>query len=284
MRRLRPHLHLPTPVELPSVEGTAEGRRRAYREGARDLASALARQCSAHGCHPEGGGQRGVGRGGGWARTAARAPKTQPRRLGCGLRVRTDRFGRAIAVLLGLSGGCRALATAPICGEDSCEKRRARVGILRCPKASVLAVAKRAARNLWHVSGSLEVGSAARDRHNVFVCRSRRSAEREAVGLALMRQQVNAGSLKVTWMSEEEKAAYRLREPADAGADRGGSYDSEPRPATRRAPRGDQAAGMPRLASGRSPRVTSCRFRRKSRCCPFVGPFGQEARPLTVPP
>ena len=84
---------------------------------------------------------------------------------------------------------------------------------------------------------------------NVFVRRSRRSAEREAVGLALMRRQVNAGRLKVTWMSEEEKAAYRLREPPDAGADRGGVYDSEPRPATRRAPRGDQAAGMPGLRS-----------------------------------
>jgi hypothetical protein len=55
---------------------------------------------------------------------------------------------------------------------------------------------------------------------NVFVRRSRRSAEREAVGLALMRQQVNAGRRKVTWMSEEEKAAYRLREPADAGGGR----------------------------------------------------------------
>jgi hypothetical protein len=64
-----------------------------------------------------------------------------------------------------------------------------------------------------------------------------------------MRQQANAGKLKVTWMSEEEKAAYRLREPPDAGADRGGVYDSEPRPATRRAPRGDQAAGMPGLRS-----------------------------------
>ena len=84
---------------------------------------------------------------------------------------------------------------------------------------------------------------------NVFVRRSRRSAEREAVGLALMRRQVNAGRLKVTWMSEEDKAAYRLREPPDAGADRGGVYDSEPRPATRRAPRGDQAAGMPGLRS-----------------------------------
>jgi hypothetical protein len=84
---------------------------------------------------------------------------------------------------------------------------------------------------------------------NVFVRRSRRSAEREAVGLALMRQRVNAGKLKVTWMSEEEKAAYRLREPPDAGADRGEVYDSEPRPATRRAPRGDQAAGMPGLRS-----------------------------------
>jgi hypothetical protein len=76
---------------------------------------------------------------------------------------------------------------------------------------------------------------------NVFVRRSRRGAEREAVRRALMREQVNAGKLKLTWMSEEEQAAYRLREPPDAGADRGGVSHSEPRPATRRAPRGDQA-------------------------------------------
>jgi hypothetical protein len=68
---------------------------------------------------------------------------------------------------------------------------------------------------------------------NVFVCRSPRNAEREAVGLALMRQQVKAGRLKVAWMSEEEKAAYRLREPPRA--DRGGIYDPE-RPARHRAP------------------------------------------------
>ena len=30
---------------------------------------------------------------------------------------------------------------------------------------------------------------------------------------------VNAGKLKLTCMSEEEQAAYRLREPPDAGAD-----------------------------------------------------------------
>lgn len=56
---------------------------------------------------------------------------------------------------------------------------------------------------------------------NVFVCRSQRNARREA-GLALIRQQVNAGKLKVSWMSEEEKAAYRLRGPLEARADRGG--------------------------------------------------------------
>ena len=53
---------------------------------------------------------------------------------------------------------------------------------------------------------------------NVFVCCSRRNAEREAVGLALMRQQVKAGKLNVAWMSEEEKAAYRLREPPEVEA------------------------------------------------------------------
>jgi hypothetical protein len=55
---------------------------------------------------------------------------------------------------------------------------------------------------------------------NAFVHRSRHSAEREAVGLALVRQQVNAGRRKVTWMSEEEKAAYRLPEPVDGGGGR----------------------------------------------------------------
>ena len=49
---------------------------------------------------------------------------------------------------------------------------------------------------------------------NVFVRPSRRNAEREAVGLARMRKQVKAGKLEVAWMSEEEKAAYRLLEPA----------------------------------------------------------------------
>ena len=63
---------------------------------------------------------------------------------------------------------------------------------------------------------------------NVFVRRSRRNAEREAVGLALMRQQVNVGKLKVTWMSEEEKAAYRLREPPEVEADRGGFMTRNP--------------------------------------------------------
>ena len=53
---------------------------------------------------------------------------------------------------------------------------------------------------------------------NVFVRLSRRNAEREAVGLARMRQQVKAGKLKVAWMSEEEKAAYRLQEAPEAGA------------------------------------------------------------------
>jgi hypothetical protein len=57
---------------------------------------------------------------------------------------------------------------------------------------------------------------------NVFARRSRRSAQRVAVGLAVMRQQVNAGKLKVAWMSEEERAAYRLRGPSEAGTDRGG--------------------------------------------------------------
>jgi phage baseplate assembly protein gpV len=49
---------------------------------------------------------------------------------------------------------------------------------------------------------------------DVFVCRSERNAERKAVGLALMRRRVKAGTLKVGWMCEEEKRAYRLREPA----------------------------------------------------------------------
>ena len=53
---------------------------------------------------------------------------------------------------------------------------------------------------------------------NVFVRPSRRNAEREAVGLARMRKQVKAGKLEVAWMSEEEKAAYRLREAPEAGA------------------------------------------------------------------
>ena len=58
---------------------------------------------------------------------------------------------------------------------------------------------------------------------NLLVRRSQRSAERVAVGLALMRQQVNAGKLKVAWMSEEERAAYRLRSPSEARTDRSGA-------------------------------------------------------------
>ena len=120
---------------------------------------------------------------------------------------------------------------------------------------------------------------------NVFVCRSRCRAEREVLGMALMRQQVADGKLKAAWMSEEEKAAYRLREPQDARADLGG-FDSEPRPATRRVPRGDQAAGMPRSASGRSRRVTSCKSvgfaaaRSSGRSVPRLGhpPFSLEER------
>ena len=53
---------------------------------------------------------------------------------------------------------------------------------------------------------------------NVFVRPSRRNAEREAVRLARMRKQVKAGKLEVAWMSEEEKAAYRLQEAPEAGA------------------------------------------------------------------
>jgi hypothetical protein len=58
---------------------------------------------------------------------------------------------------------------------------------------------------------------------NVFVRRSQRSAERVALGFALMRQQVNAGKLKVAWMSEEERAAYRLRSPSETRTDRSGA-------------------------------------------------------------
>ena len=53
---------------------------------------------------------------------------------------------------------------------------------------------------------------------NVFVCRSRRNTEREAVGLARIRQQVKAGKLEVAWMTDEEKTAYRLRAAPEAGA------------------------------------------------------------------
>ena len=55
-----------------------------------------------------------------------------------------------------------------------------------------------------------------------FVCRSQRNAEHAALGLARLREQAKAGKLRVAWMSEEEKAAYRLRDPREARADRGG--------------------------------------------------------------
>ncbi|HYB30221.1 MAG TPA: hypothetical protein VEF89_26690 [Solirubrobacteraceae bacterium] len=45
---------------------------------------------------------------------------------------------------------------------------------------------------------------------NVFVRRSEQDAEREAVGLALLPRQVKAGKLKVAWMCEQEKGAYRV--------------------------------------------------------------------------
>jgi hypothetical protein len=57
---------------------------------------------------------------------------------------------------------------------------------------------------------------------NVFVCRSRRNAEHAAVGLARVWEQAKAGKLRVAWMSEEEKAAYRLRDLPEARAGRGG--------------------------------------------------------------
>jgi hypothetical protein len=59
---------------------------------------------------------------------------------------------------------------------------------------------------------------------NVFVRRSEQDAEREAVGLALLRRHVKAGKLKVAWMCAEEKRAYRLREPTEVRADRGGGF------------------------------------------------------------
>jgi hypothetical protein len=55
---------------------------------------------------------------------------------------------------------------------------------------------------------------------NAFVRPSHRNAKREA-GLALMRKQAKAGKLKITWMSDEEKVAYRLREPPEARTERG---------------------------------------------------------------
>ena len=48
---------------------------------------------------------------------------------------------------------------------------------------------------------------------NAFVRPSQRKAQREA-GLARLRQQVKAGQLEIHWMSEEEKAAYRLLQQA----------------------------------------------------------------------
>ncbi|MGB0097140.1 MAG: hypothetical protein WBP81_31940 [Solirubrobacteraceae bacterium] len=54
---------------------------------------------------------------------------------------------------------------------------------------------------------------------NAFVRPSHRNAKREA-GLALVRKQAKAGKLKISWMSEEEKAAYRLQEPPEARAER----------------------------------------------------------------
>jgi hypothetical protein len=52
---------------------------------------------------------------------------------------------------------------------------------------------------------------------NGFVRLSQRNPQREA-GLARIRQRVKAGKLKLAWMSEEEKAAYRLREPPETRA------------------------------------------------------------------
>lgn len=46
---------------------------------------------------------------------------------------------------------------------------------------------------------------------NGFVRLSQRNPQRDA-GLARVRQRINAERLKVAWMSEEEKAAYRLQE------------------------------------------------------------------------
>ena len=49
---------------------------------------------------------------------------------------------------------------------------------------------------------------------NGFVRLSQRNPQRDA-GLARVRQRINAERLKVAWMSEEEKAAYRLQEPPE---------------------------------------------------------------------
>jgi len=106
----------------------------------------------------------------------------------------------------------------------------------------VFAGASRVPRNCFARSGLLgRLGLRVTD-VNVFVCRSRRSVEREAVGFALMRQQVKAGRLKVAWMSEEEKAAYRLRKPPRPN--RGGIYDAE-RAARHRAPAAIMGQGYP---------------------------------------
>lgn len=61
---------------------------------------------------------------------------------------------------------------------------------------------------------------------NVFVRPSQRKAQREA-GLARMRQQVKAGKLEIHWMSEEEKAAYRLQEPLETRATLGPVCDAD---------------------------------------------------------
>jgi hypothetical protein len=55
---------------------------------------------------------------------------------------------------------------------------------------------------------------------------AQRNPQREA-GLARMRQLVKAGKLKIAWMSEEEKAAYRLREPPETRATVGAVYDRD---------------------------------------------------------
>ena len=56
-----------------------------------------------------------------------------------------------------------------------------------------------------------------------FVRRSQRNPQRVAVSLALMRRLANAGKLEVAWISEEERAADRLRGPSKATTDGGGA-------------------------------------------------------------